>query len=88
MEPPLPGDEGVLKGNLDVRDYEDWEERAAIHEYGGGLERNEAEQRARIMNTRVVLVGMQPEVAITLLEMGLEFADSGEIVIAAGGGKG
>ena len=49
MEPPLPGDEGILKGNLDVRDYEDWEERAAILEYDGGLERNEAEQRARRM---------------------------------------
>ena len=43
---PLPGGEGVLKENLDVKDYEDWEERAAILEYDGGLERNEAEQQA------------------------------------------
>ena len=46
-DPPLPGDEGVLKENLDVKDYEDWKERAAILECDGGLERNEAEQRAR-----------------------------------------
>jgi len=38
-----------LKENLDVRDYEDWEERAAILECDGGLERNEAEQQARRM---------------------------------------
>ena len=48
-ETSLPGDEGVLKENFDVKDYEDWEERAAILEYDGGLERNEAEQRAQRM---------------------------------------
>jgi len=48
-ETSLPGDEGVLKENLDVKDYEDWEERATILEYDGGLERNEAEQRPRRM---------------------------------------
>lgn len=46
---PLPGSEGVLKENFDVKDYEDWEERAAILEYDAGMERNEAEQWARRM---------------------------------------
>ena len=32
----------------------------------------ETARMARIMNTRVVLVGVQPEVAITLMDMGLE----------------
>ncbi len=31
-----------MKENFDVKDYEDWEERAAILEYDGGLEWNEA----------------------------------------------
>lgn len=33
---------------------------------------NETVQLAEIMDTRAVLVGMQPEVAVTLTEMGLE----------------
>ncbi|MDJ0947658.1 MAG: STAS domain-containing protein [Alphaproteobacteria bacterium] len=33
---------------------------------------SETARMAQLMNTDVVLVGMQPEVAITLLEMGLE----------------
>ena len=49
VEPPLPGDEGILKGNLDVRDYEDWEERAAILEHDLRQAQNEAEQLARRM---------------------------------------
>ena len=34
----------------------------------------ETARMARIMNTRVVLVGVQPEVAITLLDMGLDLS--------------
>ncbi len=34
----------------------------------------ETARMAKIMNTRVVLVGVQPEVAITLLDMGLELS--------------
>ena len=47
---PLPHDQWddhASTGEIDVKDLTDWEERAAILEYDGGLERNDAEQRAR-----------------------------------------
>ena len=49
---PLPHDQWddhASTGDIDVKDFEDWEERAAILEYDAGMERNEAEQRARRM---------------------------------------
>ncbi len=36
---------------------------------------SETARMARIMNAKVVLVGMRPAVALTLLEMGLELTD-------------
>ena len=51
--PPLPPhsqwDDHSLHEDLEANNYENWEERAGILEFDGGLERNEAEQRARRM---------------------------------------
>ncbi len=40
-----------------------------------GRDLSETARMARIMNAKVVLVGMRPAVAMTLLEMGLELTD-------------